>query len=787
MAHPDKQQGVLCSRRELLASASAAALFAPFVTGPAFAAGRSIASPVDAKFVALRPSPFADAVAANRRYLLSLDPERLLHNFYVSAGLEPKAPVYGGWESLGLAGHTLGHWLSAASLLIANGGDAELAPQLDRALEEMARIQAAQGDGYLAGTTVWRDGKDVDGKVIYEEVRRGEIRTVSWDLNGGWAPIYAWHKVQAGVIDAHRLAGNPRALPIALGMADYLGTIVEQLSDEQVQSVLVTEHGGINEAFAETYALTANPRWLAIAEKLRHKAVFDPLVRQEDRLAGLHANTQIPKLIGHARLHELTGDPADAAAARFFHSTVVDQHSYVIGGNSEREHFGEPGQLQGRLTTATCEACNSYNMMKLTRHLYGWTPQAELFDYYERVQLNHMLAHQRPDDGRFVYFMPLAPGAARTYSEPENSFWCCVGTGLESHAKHADSIYWHDAETLYVNLFIPSTLDWPERGLKLALDTSYPIDGTVGLTIENAPRRAATLALRIPRWAAGATLSVNGAPVPVDAAQGYARLTRRWRPRDRIELTLPMTLRAEPLLGDPQAIAFLSGPLVLAADMGPASDRTEEATPAIVAEDGIGALQRVGDKPHHFRVTTALGRELELKPFFPLYDRRTAVYFRSFTPAQWAESKDAFIAEEAARVDLIRRTVDIFYIGEMQPERDHGFEASGGYPGLFYGRHNRSLPQGESMRFRMARRPGPSALRVAYIGHDTDRTFEIWVDGQQVAVERRLGPGKSDWLEIDYPLPPTRESQSVVEFRAIEGTAVLYEVRVIQLPDSEAA
>lgn len=777
-----RQNGLLWSRRGFLASASALAILAPLLPGRAFAAGGTTASPVDAKFVALRPSPFADALAANRRYLLSLDPERLLHNFHVSAGLEPEGPLYGGWESQSIAGHSLGHWLSAVSLLIANGGDAELAARLDRTLGEMARIQAAHGDGYLSGTTVPRDGRNVDGKIIFEEVRRGEIRSLGWDLNGGWVPIYAWHKVQAGVLDAYRLAGNPRALPIALGMAGYLGGIIDQLSDEQVQSVLNTEHGGINEVFAETYALTGDRRWLSIAEKLRHKAVLDPLARQEDRLAWLHANTQIPKVVGLARLHELTGDPAHAAAARFFHATVVGRHSYVIGGNSEREHFGEPGQLQGTLTTATCESCNSYNMMKLTRHLFGWAPQAELFDYYERVQLNHMLAHQRPDDGRFVYFMPLAPGAARTYSEPENSFWCCVGTGMESHAKHADSIYWHDAAALYVNLYIPSKLDWPERGLRLVLDTHYPMDGVVRLTIEKAPRRAATLALRIPRWAAGATLTVNGAPAPVDPAQGYARITRRWRSRDRVELTLPMTLRAEPLLGDPQTIAFLSGPLVLAADMGPASDRTEEATPAIVTEDGIGALRRVEGEPHRFRVITAVGRELELKPFFPLYDRRTAVYFRNFTPAQWAASKDAFLAEEAARVDLIRRTVDVFRIGEMQPERDHGLEATGGSPGLFYGRHNRSLPQGESMRFRMARRPGPSALRVTYIGHDLDHMFEIWVHGERIAVERRPGPSGSEWIDVDYPLPPTSEAQSVVEFRAIEGSAVVYGVRVIQLP-----
>jgi hypothetical protein len=231
-------------------------------------------------------------------------------------------------------------------------------------------------------------------------------------------------------------------------------------------------------------------------------------------------------------------------------------------------------------------------------------------------------------------------------------------------------------------------------------------------------------------------------------------------------------------------IAFLSGPLVLAADMGPASERTEVATPAIISENGLSALRRVTGGPHRFGVITVNGGALELKPFFALYDRRTAVYFRNFTNAQWVASQDAFLAEEAARLDLIRRTVDMFDIGEMQPERDHGLEATGGGPDIFYGRHKRTLPPGETMRFRMARRPGPSALRVTYIGFETDRVFEIWVDGQKIAVERRPGPGGSEWVDVDYPLPPTSEAQSVVEFRALEGSAVVYGVRVMQLPEA---
>jgi DUF1680 family protein len=769
------------SRRRFLAGASALAIAGPALAHQAMVDRAARASAVPARFVTLRPSPFADALAANRRYLLSLDPGRLLHNFYLSAGLPPKGPVYGGWEAAGIAGHSLGHWLSACALIVAHKGDREIAAKLDHALVEMARIQAAQGDGYLGGTTVERDGKTVDGKVVFEEVRRGDIRTGGFDLNGGWVPVYTWHKVHAGLVDACRLADNPRALPILLGVADYFGRIVEGLDDAQVQQMLRAEHGGINEAYADTYALTGDPRWLRIAEKLRHKFVLDPLTAQHDQLAGLHANTQIPKVIGLARLHELTGNPAHAAAARFFHAAVTQHHSYAIGGNSEREHFGPPDRLAGAITEATCEACNSYNMLKLTRHLWSWAPDATLFDYYERVQLNHMLAHQRPDTGMFVYFMPLAAGARRSYSTREESFWCCVGSGMESHAKHADSIYWHDSATLYVNLFIPSTLDWPERGWKLALDTRYPMDGEIGLTVLQAPPGVAELALRLPEWAPEPGLFLGSAPVRAEQRSGYAVLRRRWKPGDRVRLSLPMTLRAEPVPGDPDTIAFLSGPLVLAADLGPADSPFEGIGPAIVARDADAAraLRRAG-APHEYRVANPLGGETTLRPFFAMYDRRTAVYFRTFTPIAWEAARESYVVDAAARAELAARTVDVFYLGEMKPERDHGFSASRSEAIQINGRSARKLLPGETLSFRLKRPREACRLRAIYWGRDIDRTADILVDGKIVAVERRTGPARDGFVTIDYPVPPSASDETSVEFAAKQGETILYEVRMMR-------
>jgi DUF1680 family protein len=270
-------------------------------------------------------------------------------------------------------------------------------------------------------------------------------------------------------------------------------------------------------------------------------------------------------VIGLARLHELTGDPRHEAAARFFHETVTKRHSYVIGGNSEREHFAPAGQIAGHITERTCEACNSYNMLKLTRHLHGWAPDGALMDYYERTHLNHIMAHQHPETGRFVYFMPLSSGARRTYSTAEDSFWCCVGSGLESHSKHGDSVWWHDADTLYASLFIPSRLDWREKGVRVSLETDYPFDERVTLRVADpGPYRA--IALRLPGWCANPRLAINGKAAPFERRSGYAVVRRRWRRGDSITLTLPMTLRVEPTPDDPTLAAFVHGPRRRAVD-----------------------------------------------------------------------------------------------------------------------------------------------------------------------------------------------------------------------------
>ena len=509
--------------------------------------------------------------------------------------------------------------------------------------------------------------------------------------------------------------------------------------------------------------------------------MLDPIAAGRDILSGLHANTQFPKLIGLARLYEESGDERHARAARFFRDTVARHHSYVIGGNSEREHFGPADTFASRLNDRTCEACNSYNMLKLTRHVYGWAPDAALFDDYERIHLNHILAHQHPETGMFAYFMPLAAGARRTWSTPDNSFWCCVGSGMESHAKHGDSIYWQDEATLYVNLFIPSALDW--RGLKLELDTDFPFDETVTLTLSEASDAPVDIALRLPGWCAAPEVRLNGAAVAIERRDNYALLRRRWRRGDRIELHLPMALRIEPTPDDPNVVAYLSGPLVLAADLGEAATPFERLAPALVDSGAPQTPVAVDRAAHRYRLR-ARPADVPLLPFFSQYDRRTAVYFPKVTEARWSELEAAHAVEQAARTALDARTVDRILLGEPDSETAHGFSTNHSDPLAWGGRSGRQAwwGTGNFIAFDLAVRPGPMVLQALYWGEEVGKHFAILVGGREIAVERRDAPPVQRFVTQDYPIPAdliAGRSSVTVRIETRGSDAPVYECRTL--------
>ena len=547
----------------------AAAMMSPSIA--LTAAPRIDVAAFDLADVRLLDSPFRQASERNARYLLELEPDRLLHNTRKYAGLEPKGALYGGWESQGIAGHTLGHYLTALSQQFAASGDKRFRQRIDYIVAEMAEAQGAYGDGYVGALPpleleTLRGFKD--GKVAAENPFVFE--------GGAWVPWYTQHKILAGLRDAWVLGGNAKAKEVALELADWSHDITASLSEEQMQAMLQVEHGGMSEVLIDLYARTGNERYREASRRFHHHAVLEPLRAGRDELPGKHANTQIPKITGAARSYEVLGGQADRALAEGFWQRVTGEHSWVIGGNSDVEHFFLPETAPSHLSPATAESCNTYNMMKLTEHLFTWQPRVEYADYYERALYNHILASQEPEQGMFAYFMSLKPGHFRTYSTPYDSFWCCVGSGMENHTKYGEAIYFHRGDELFVNLFIPSVLTWKEKDFVLEQRTDYPNGNQIELSVVSAGDKPVTLRVRSPQWASGpVTFELNGTPLAVAGTPGsYASIERAWKKADRLVATIPMAPRTEPLRGSTDHIAFLYGPVALAGDLGPVT-RTE--------------------------------------------------------------------------------------------------------------------------------------------------------------------------------------------------------------------
>jgi DUF1680 family protein len=761
------------ARRQMMIGAAAVATVSR--APAAFAATQTpmprTAQPLPLSSVRLAPSDFANAVAVNRAYLLRLQPDRLLHNFVRFAGMTPKAPIYGGWESDTIAGHTLGHYLTALVLMHAQTGDTECRRRADYIVAELATAQARRGTGYVGA--LQRKRKDrtvVDGEEIFPELMRGDIRSGGFDLNGAWSPLYTVHKLFAGLLDVHRGWGNAQAMQVLLGLATYFERVFAALDDAQMQQVLACEYGGLNESFAELYARTRDRRWLVVAERLYDHRMLDPLAARQDKLANFHANTQVPKLIGLARLHELTGKPEQATAARFFWDTVSQHHSYVIGGNADRECFSAPDTIADHITEQTCEHCNSYNMLKLTAKLYGWQPDGALFDFYERTHLNHTMAAQHPRTGGFTYMTPLMTGTAREFSTVEDDqFWCCVGSGMESHSKHGEAIFWEGEGTLIVNLYIPASATWKTRGAELTLDTRYPFEPESRLTFAKLGRAGRfPVALRVPGWAAGkAVLTVNGQSVDAQHAAGYAIVTRKWRAGDVVAITLPLELRIEAAPGDANTVAIVRGPLVLAADLGLRQTPWTGTDPALVGTDLLAAFAPVaGDAAFATRGIVRPG-DLRFVPFYRQHDRRSAVYFKRFTEATWKTEEAAFRREQARTRDIASRSVDMMYLGEMQPERDHQLVSELSFPVSYRGRSGRDARSGGFFEFTMKTRPGPLILQATYWGGERTRDFDILVDDVKIATQHLSEDRPGKFMDVDYPLPAALTRKATIKIRFV--------------------
>ncbi len=648
------------SRRDFLASTAAAAAAVPFFrlgdlplppgswplpsagheTGFVVpAAGDAIAiraHPFDLHLVRLLPGMELDRLNVNRGFLTNIEPDRLLHMFYVTAGLPSSAKPYGGWEAPDneLRGHYTGHYLSACALISAQTGEDALKDRAAGMIAQLAKIQSAHGNGYLSAFP----------ESFFVRLRR---------LQPVWAPFYTYHKIMAGMLDNYDLHGNRQALDVARRMADWAVDYAEPIPDERWQKMLMTEFGGMNEVLYNLYTLTNEQRYEWLAHRFDHKWLFDPLADAKDTLTGVHGNTNIPKVIGAARRYELMGEPRYRRISTYFWDEITKRRAYSTGGTTSNEDWmGEPGHLAHTLNGYTEETCPTYNMLKLTRHLFTWLADAHIADYYERAYFNGILPTQHPVHGDKLYYTPLASGYWKLFGQIGYDFWCCTGTGSENFSKLGDSVYFHDDDGIWVNLFVPSEVRWPEKGVRLVQNTTFPEEERTTFTVH--ADRPVKLALRVhvPWWLQrGGSARLNGKELDTFAGpSSWFVIERTWRDGDRLEVALPMTLHVDPMPDDDTSQTVMYGPLVLVGRMGTEGltksnlrairtppfkvpeyvDADPPPTPVIHTDapmDPTSWVERVPGKPLVFR-TYGQGLGMELVPLYTLFDERYVTYWR---------------------------------------------------------------------------------------------------------------------------------------------------------------
>ena len=784
----------------LAASASFSGAMARASADGASAAGAAL-FPLSA--VRLGSSPFLAAQRTDLRYILSLDADRLLAPFLREAGLPLKQPTYGNWESTGLDGHMGGHYLSALALMFAATGDEQVHQRLNYFVAELKRCQQANGDGYIGGVP--------GGAAAWCDIAQGKLQADNFSVNGKWVPWYNLHKTYAGLRDAYIYANNQDARAMLVALCDWTLDLTSHLSDEQMQSMLRAEHGGMNEVLADVAQMTGRQKYMDLAIRFSHQAILRPLEEGKDQLTGLHANTQIPKVIGFKRIGDITSRKDWQQAATFFWQTVHDHRTVAIGGNSVKEHFHDDKDFGPMIEEVEGpETCNTYNMLKLTELLFLGDAKGSYADYYERALYNHILSSQRPDSGGFVYFTPMRPNHYRVYSQPQKAMWCCVGSGLESHAKYGEFIYAHRGDNLYVNLFIPSTLDWREQGVQIRQANRFPDEDRSTITVKG--NQTFTLKIRYPEWVEQGALgiTVNGKQVAAAiGADRYASVRRAWRDGDKVEIHLPMTTRLEQMPDKSAYYAVLHGPMVLAAKTNPfpgeqlnyfADDSRMghiasgpvcplEQAPVLVSDSASFAdrFRPVPGRPLTFTApglvqSTSTG-PTTFVPFFRVHDARYVVYWPYSTPGDLARQRAKAAEDEKERLALDAQTIDQVAPGEQQPESDHFFKAEGADAGINKGKHWRHATSWFS--YDLTDKKGEArTLRLTYSKLDAGRRFDIFINDKLLSEVRLDASASHELYTRDYPIPAGAAvaGRLVVKFVAREGSVAggLYGLRLLR-------
>ena len=725
--------------------------------------------------VKLLDGPLQKARDLNIQTLLQYDCDRLLAPYRIQAGLEPRKKAYPNWD--GLDGHVGGHYLAAMAMNAATGNE-ECRRRMEYMLAELQECADANvknhpdwGKGYVGGMP--------DSENIWSRFKKGDFSVYS----RAWAPFYNLHKMYAGLRDSWLYCGN--------------------------------EHGGMNEVLADGYAISGDPKYLAVARRFSHRMLLNPMSQRVDNLDNLHANTQVPKAVGFARIAELGGDETYTDAAEFFWDVVTGERSLAFGGNSRREHFPSKEACTDFINDIDGpESCNTFNMLRLTEHLHRRNPDARYADYYELALFNHILSTQHPEHGGYVYFTPARPRHYRNYSAPNEAMWCCVGTGMENHGKYGQFIYTHKGNALFVNLFVSSELNWREKGVTLRQETGFPYGETSRITVV-AGKGTFPVLVRYPNWVKPGAFSVNvnGKPVEVVTGPGsYVAIDRKWKKGDVIDVTFPMHNSVKYLPNVPQYVALMHGPILLGMKTG-----TEDLAHLIADDSRFGQyasgaklpldgapiliddhvdriaehLKPIAGKPLHYTLDVKMENPIrnEIQPFFEIHDARYMMYWLTLSEQGYKDYLEGLARAEKERQELEARTVDKVQPGEQQPETDHKMETNGSSTGNTNDVFFRDARNGRFFSYLM-KTDGRTdlSLRLQFwgVGEWKTHEFDIFVDEELLTSVNNTGKYRiSEFKYETFPIPASMlegKEQVRVKFVAKPGKQVgeIYGVRLVK-------
>ncbi|MCQ2203786.1 MAG: glycoside hydrolase family 127 protein [Bacteroidales bacterium] len=757
--------------------------------------------------VTLLDGPLKKARDLNIKTLLQYDCDRLLAPYRKEAGLQPKAKAYPNWD--GLDGHVGGHYLTAMAINAATGNE-ECRKRMEYIISELQECADANiknnpqwGRNYIGGmpnsANIWSNFKKGDFGVYF----------------GSWAPFYNLHKMYAGLRDAWLYCGNEQAKKLFLQFSDWAVELTAALSDEQMEQMLSNEHGGMNEVLADAYAITGEKKYIDCAKRFSHKRLFTPMSQRQDCLDNMHANTQVPKVIGFERISELTGDETYHVASDFFWDIVTGERSLAFGGDSRREHFPSKDACMDFINDIDGpESCNTNNMLKLTEDLHRRNPEARYADYYELATFNHILSTQHPEHGGYVYFTPARPRHYRNYSAPNEAMWCCVGTGMENHGKYGQFIYTKVNDALFVNLFVASELNWREKGIKVRQSTEFPYGETSRITIAEG-KGSMKLMVRYPGWVSPGQfkVTVNGQPVAlVSGPSSYVCIDRKWKKGDVVEVTFPMHNAIKYLPNEPQYIALMHGPIMLGMKTG-----TEDLAHLVADDSRFGQyaggkklpvdkapilindniesiasqLNPIEGKPLHFTLATKMENPIdnEIQPFFEIHDSRYMMYWLALSEKNYKGYLDNLAQQERERQELEARTVDKVQPGEQQPETDHKMETDQSYTGNTNDCFWRDASDGHYFSYLMQTQGiSDLSLRIKYwgVGEWKSHEFDILIDDTVVKSVNNTGKYRISEFKYEvYEIPAellAGKSQVRVKFVAKERKQIgeIYEVRLIK-------